>query len=163
MDRKAIAAVLLCFLVSCSTVHRAKRDKDAAIPITFEAYPRRRNVVYDRDTIHTLLKGKCIYCQQLDASKGIPVSLIRERSYRFSKGKIRLPRHGYLKKTEWFRSIIMPNFYQRIGSLNYYLVRFGSDGHVECVIPQKASGVLPDRDLFRLCQPGDKIVAEWFF
>jgi hypothetical protein len=163
MNPKAIVAVLLCSLVSCSTVHRAKEDRDVAIPITFEAYPWRRNVVYDRDTIQTLLTGKCIYRQQLDASKGIPVSLIRERSYRFAKGKISLPHHGYLKKTEWFRSVILPDFYQRVGGLRYYLVRFDSDGHVVCVIPQKPGGAVPDSDLFRLCQPGDKIVAEWFF
>lgn len=168
MTRKAIVAALLCSLVSCSTVHLARQDRDVAIPITFEVYPgtgkpASASVVYDRHTIHTLLEEKCIYRQELDASKGVPVSLIRERSYRFAKGKIRLPQQGYLKKTEWFRSVIMPDFYQRVGGLNYYLVRFDSGGHVERVIPQKAEGMMPSRDLFRICQPDDKIVAEWFF
>jgi len=165
---RSIILLTLLALTGCAT-RRPHIGETDSIPVTFEVYAWRSSLdlplesrPYDSIHIHRLMSGVCMFAYQFDAAKGVPIPSLRQSSRAFKKGRIQLPASDYIKGTEWLRAL-MPDFYQGVGYLEYYLVRFDTDGRILRVVPEITGGILPGRDLFRRCQPGDKIIAEWSF
>ena len=109
------------------------------------------------------MEGRCLCRLELDASKGIPLKMLQTRSYRIEKRYSHLALDGYSRDMNSLRDLVTPDFYQRVGYFEYYLVRQNQSGEIIYALPEARSGILGDRDLLSRCRPGDKIVAEWAF
>lgn len=163
-------AALICLTTLGGCVHFMSRSSSVGIPVTFEVYSWRSDAdlplesrPYDVEHISRLMRGRCIFRYDFDARSGVPVSLIRERRRDYMLRRRSLPSDGYMLDHRLLEAVVLPDFYQRCGYLEYYLVRFDAQNRISQVISSKSGRLLPDRELLSRCSPGDKIIAEWSF
>ena len=165
---RPLIAFALVLLTACCATPQAPVSSSARL-VTFAAHcipPEDTPAVYDTHTIHRLLRSRCITSYEFDLNTGVPHSEVTKHSdlYRtILRHKSTFSLSCRVLGPEWLDDTVPP-FYQKVGAIDsFYIVRRSLSGKIEHVIPYTGRKRWKIDDLFRSCQAGDTIVAQWIF
>ena len=165
---RSLIAFVLTLLTACCATPPPSVSASARL-VTFSAHcipPEDTPAVYDTHTIPCLLRSRCITSFDFDLNTGVPHSEVTKHSDLYRTIIRHESTFGFscrILGPEWLDDTVPP-FYQKVGAIDsYYIVRRSLSGKIERVIPYTGRKRWKIDDLFRSCQAGDTIVAQWIF
>jgi hypothetical protein len=157
-----------CLLTACSSVTKPKSSAPVIVRISLYSYPIFSNSFEDVHPVKNEKRLKMLMTQKpcmdlsMDIRKGLPVSAFSKQVKRqaatvdaLKAGKVT---HVWY---DGFLDYLPPNFFNRVGWIDWYLVRRDVSGKMILLLKQHRGGLFGHQYLLRHAKPGDQIIGAW--
>ncbi len=157
-----------CLLTACSSVTKSKSSDPVIVRISLYSYPIFSNSFEDVHPVKNEKRLKMLMTQKprmdlsMDIRNGLPVSAfskqVKGQAVAVEALNARKVTHVW---ADMFLNYLPPNFYNRVGWVDWYLVRRDVSVKVTLLLSQRRWGPFGDLNLLRHAKPGDQIIGAW--
>lgn len=163
-----LLAFACCLLTACESMTRPKTTDPAVVQFSLYSYPVFTNSFNDvcpvtsEERLKRLMEGKQYLDVCLDIAKGLPVSAFSKQV----KGDAVLvtalkDNHTTHVWDDHYLDFLPHNFFNRVGWIDWYLVRRDQAGKLILLQSQHRWGPFGHLNLLRFAKPGDQIIGGW--